>query len=93
MVLPLYCGLALSVLAGGFLLYTTASLHFAVEAAVRCSSITTTKCADTTTVQTYATDHYYGPNSPSPTFTATSAACGHQVSGSVTFTFDTGVKT
>lgn len=93
MLLPLYLGLTLCVFGAGFLIYTAASLHFAVEAAARCGSVMATQCTGTASTQTYASSHYYGPNTPAPTFTATSASCGSEVSGSVTFAFNAGVTT
>jgi Flp pilus assembly protein TadG len=91
MLIPVYSGLTLAVMTGGFLLFAAASLHFAVEGAARCSSVMTTQCTSASTTQTYATNHYYGPSIPVPTFTASTAACGHQVSGSVTYVLNAGV--
>lgn len=93
MLLPVYSGLTLAVLTGGFLMFAAASLHFAVEGAARCSSVMTTTCTSATTTQTYATNHYYGPSSPAPTFTASSPACGHQVVGTVTYVLNAGLAT
>ena len=70
---------------------TTVSLHFAVEDAARCASVRTTVCKDATTTQTYASSRYFGPN-VSPTFIYASAACGNQVTGTVSFTLDLGTS-
>src|SRR5215475_660804 len=91
MLLPFYLGLTLCVFGAGFLIYTVASLHFAVEAAARCGSVMATQCTSTASTRLYASSHYYGPGTPAPTFTAASAACGSQVNGSVTFVFNAGV--
>jgi Flp pilus assembly protein TadG len=88
MLAPIYIGLTLAVLTGGLLLFTIASLHFAVEGAARCSSVMTATCTDATSTQNYASNHYYGPGIPAPTFTASSPACGHQVSATVTYVLD-----
>jgi len=93
LLIPLYSGLTLAVMTGGFLLFTAASLHFAVEGAARCSSAMTTQCTSAATTQTYAANIYYGPSIPAPTFTASSAACGHQVVGSVTYALNAGEAT
>jgi Flp pilus assembly protein TadG len=93
MLIPVYSGLTLAVMTGGFLLFTAASLHFAVEGAARCYSVMATTCTSTSTTQTYATNHYYGPSSPAPSFTASSPACGHQVVGTVTYTLNAGETT
>src|ERR1700680_4940237 len=91
LLVPLYIGLTVGVIAGGLLLFTVASLHFAVEGSARCSSVMATQCTDAASTQTYASSHYYGLGSPSPTFTASSQACGHKVSGTVTFVLNAGV--
>src|SRR5689334_5991890 len=83
MLFPFYLGLTLCIFGAGFLIYTAASLHFAVEAAARCGSVMATQCTGTASTQVYASNHYYGPSTPAPTFIASSAACGSEVSGSV----------
>jgi hypothetical protein len=64
-----------------------ASLHFAVEDAARCASVKTTVCTSSTTIASYAATRYTGP-SISPTFTYSTAGCGHTVTGTGTFSFN-----
>jgi Flp pilus assembly protein TadG len=83
LVLP---GLAMLVVGGlytGLLMYSAAGLHSAVEQAARCYSVNVGQCNSASAAQTYAQNSYYGINTP--TFTASTPACGHQVSATLTF--------
>jgi Flp pilus assembly protein TadG len=87
--------LILTSLGMSMLLWTSSSLHSAVERAARCYAIgaahaSTTTCTDPTTTISYATTNYTGPNF-SPVFTADTTGCGHTVTGSVTFPLNTGL--
>jgi Flp pilus assembly protein TadG len=85
LVAPVFAALIMGIIFGSLMVYTVSSLHFAVEGAARCASVMTGQCADATTTQQYAQSLYKGPSTPQPVFTATTAACGHQVSGSLTY--------
>lgn len=91
MVLPAFVVLIVGAIWTAQLLYAASSLRYAVEAAARCAAVNTTTCTSNATTQTYASGKYYGPVSPAPTFVASSAACGQNVTGSLTFTLNTGV--
>lgn len=82
---------------GGFYLagicFAKASLQYSVQAAARCASVNATQCPSTTATATYASSLYLAPGFGAPTFTASSASCGHLVSGSATFAFNTGWAT
>lgn len=79
----------------GMMLFTNSSLHFAVEAAARCASVRTTVCTNAATTRAFAASSYFGA-SAAPTFTCTgrtcggTSACGNRVTGTVSFTLDTG---
>jgi Flp pilus assembly protein TadG len=62
--------------------YSAASLRFAVEQAARCYSVNASQCGSASTAQTYAQNKYYGLSNP--TFTASTPSCGHQVSATLT---------
>jgi K+-transporting ATPase c subunit len=69
-----------------------ASMHYAVQEGARCASVKTTVCTDQTSTVTYTQNHYFGP-SALPTFTANAAAaCGHSVSGSISYVVDLGLR-
>src|SRR5579859_5633280 len=87
---PAFIAILLGVVYLGMLMFTQASLHYAVEESARCASVKTTVCTDAASTQTYAQNHYYGPNI-SPTFTASSGACGNSVTGSATFVLNVGI--
>lgn len=70
----------------GLLVYSVAGLHHAVEQAARCYSVDTVQCGSADAARTYAQDEYYGVGSP--TFSASTAACGHRISASTTFEFN-----
>jgi Flp pilus assembly protein TadG len=90
LVLPALVMLSMGILSAGLLVYSAASLHYAAEAAARCYSVNATQCSSAPTTQTYAHARYFGPSSP--TFTASIPSCGHQVSATLTFVLDTGLK-
>ena len=90
LIAPAFIAILLGVIGLGMLMFAQASLHYAVETSARCASVQTTVCPDATTTQTFAQNNYYGP-SISPTFTATSAACGNSVTGSATFSLNVGI--
>jgi Flp pilus assembly protein TadG len=85
LVAPVFAALIMGIIFGSLMVYTVSSLHFAVEGAARCASVMTNQCTDATTTQQYAHGLYKGPSVPQPVFTATTAACGHQVTGSLTY--------
>jgi Flp pilus assembly protein TadG len=85
MLLPALATLIVGGIYVGLLMYSISGLHTAVEQAARCYSVSATQCNDSSAVQTYAQNQYYGISTPS--FIASAASCGHQVSGSVTITF------
>ena len=70
--------------------YTASSLHYAVEAAARCQSINTTACTSASTTQTYATSRFTNLTGKTASFVASAATCGHQVTGTITFTINKG---
>lgn len=92
LLLPAFVGLLL----GGFCLsllgFTLVNLHHAVETGARCAAVQTTVCTDATSTQNKAQSAFTGFGG-TPTFTYTAAACGSQVTGTTTFTLDTGLTT
>jgi Flp pilus assembly protein TadG len=81
---PVLVSTLLGIIWASLLAYSAASLHYAVEGAARCYSVES-QCASASATQSYAQSHYFGANVP--TFTATTASCGHQVSASVNVAF------
>lgn len=82
LLLPAFAALMIGTLYAGLTVYSAAGLHSAVEQAARCYSVNAATCGSSSATVTYAQTQYHGINSP--TFTASTASCGHQVSGSVT---------
>jgi Flp pilus assembly protein TadG len=85
LVLPPLAALLVGGIYTGILMYSAAGLHTAVEEAARCYAVNSGQCGSSSAAQTYAQNQYYGMNSP--TFTASTPSCGHQVSASVTIAF------
>ena len=85
---PIFIMLLLGIIYGCLLMYTMGSLHYAVQAAARCGAVMTATCGSAAATQTYALNHYYALNNPTPQFTASAAACGQQVTGSLTYILD-----
>jgi len=75
----------------GLAMYAATGLHNAAEAAARCYSVNSSRCGTAAATQTYALNYYYGTGTP--TFTASIAACGHQVSATSNFVLSAGLKT
>ena len=84
----LYSTVFLAMMFGGIYMsilgYTSASLHSAVESAARCRALGTT-CTNAATTITYATSKFENMTGSTPTFTSTTAACGNQVTGTVSY--------
>lgn len=82
LLLPAFASLMVGTLYTGLCVYSASGLHSAVERAARCYSVSATLCSSASATASYAQAQYHGINAP--TFTATTASCGHQVSGTVT---------
>jgi Flp pilus assembly protein TadG len=82
LLLPAFTSLIVGTLYAGLVVYSATGLHSAVEQAARCYSVNATTCGSSDATVSYAQNQYHGINSPA--FTASTASCGHQVSGSVT---------
>jgi Flp pilus assembly protein TadG len=80
---PLLFTLMVGTLYIGLLVFSAVGLQNAVEAGARCYSVNSSLCSTPAAAKTYASAAYYGVGSP--TFTATTAACGHQVSATLSF--------
>jgi hypothetical protein len=81
LLLPALAMLVVGTLSSGLVMYSAAGLHSAVEEGARCYSVNSGQCGGASAAQTWAQNHYYGVSSP--TFTASMAACGHQVSATL----------
>ena len=70
------------------IMWTQSAINMAVEDAARYSSVSgpTGACSAAATVQSYAASRAWGMSLPSGDFTATTAACGCQVTANVPFT-------
>jgi Flp pilus assembly protein TadG len=89
LVLPALAMLVVGGLYTGLLMYSAAGLHNAVEQAARCYSVSASQCGSASAAQTYAQSSYYGISTP--TFTASTQACGHQVTATLSFVLDAAV--
>jgi hypothetical protein len=87
--MPILALILVGTLFAGLLVQSAASLNKAVEQAARCYAINVSECSSAATTQAYAQSHYYGLSQPA--FTVSTAACGHQVSGTLTIAFDAAV--
>jgi Flp pilus assembly protein TadG len=88
---PIFLSLCVGMLYVCLLLFSVGSMQYAVEESARCASVKTTVCTSNSATQTYAQNAYYGPLI-TPTFTASTAACGHRVNGTATFSLNTGLR-
>jgi Flp pilus assembly protein TadG len=84
LVLPILVASILGALWVGLLTYASNNLNLAVQTAARCMAVDVNNCGSPSATQTYAQDHYNGPDI-SPIFTADTSGCGHTVSAQATF--------
>ncbi|WP_340315159.1 TadE/TadG family type IV pilus assembly protein [Rhizorhabdus argentea] len=92
LVLPAFLMLIIGGIYLALLGFTVAGMHYAVEAGARCSALGLSACSDDTKTAAYTRTQFMGASTPAPTFTASTAACGHVVTGSLTFVMSTGVQ-
>jgi Flp pilus assembly protein TadG len=86
LVMTIFLGFLYGIVNFGLVLWTQASLHFAVQAAARCASVNSTTCGSTTAVQSYALAQYHGqPLGGTNPFTYTATGCGHTVRAAYTY--------
>lgn len=71
----------------GRLLWTQAALHYAVEEAARCASVTPSVCGTSAQITSYAANAVTPLTIASTAFTSTTPSCGHQVSASFNYQF------
>lgn len=92
LVLPPFLMLFLGILSACVVIFTASSLHYAVEGAARCFSVNATQCGTAAATQSYAKSLYLGPSSPAPAFSASTPSCGHQVTGTLSYVLNAGIK-
>jgi Flp pilus assembly protein TadG len=97
MVLPPVLIFLIGTMSASVAVFSTASLHYAVEGAARCYSVNASTCPSTTTTQSYAQKIYFGPSSPTFTASLSSTTCGnatnpgHQVNATLNVVLGTGM--
>jgi Flp pilus assembly protein TadG len=89
LILPALAMLTVGTLSAGLVMYSVSGLHSAVETGARCYSVDSIDCGSASATRTYAQSHYYGVSTP--TFTASTPSCGHQVSGTLSIVFNVGM--
>ena len=91
-VAPLFIMLTVGTFYVCMCLFLTGSLHYAVEQAARCASLLAPPCTGSNTVVSYAQSSYFGPGG-TPNFSySASAACGRQVSATMSYTWSIGIR-
>jgi Flp pilus assembly protein TadG len=89
LILPALILLTLGTINLCLMLYTVVTLHFAVEDAARCASVSLT-CPTAAATETFAAAQYKGPTL-TPTFVATSDTVSNTVTGTASYVFSTGL--
>jgi Flp pilus assembly protein TadG len=79
LIAPVFLALLLGGVQCGLLIFTQASLHYAVQKGVRCLALNST-CAS-------ASAYYFAPG-PAPVFTPTTMTCGKALTGAVTYSLN-----
>jgi Flp pilus assembly protein TadG len=90
LVLPAFLLLVVGGINAALMVFTLASMHFAVEAGARCASVQTTVCVDAPSTVAFTQAKDFSP-AAQPTFTYSTAGCGHTVTGTATFVFNIGL--
>ena len=88
----IFLSLAVGMIYVCMLMFSMASMQYAVEEGARCASVKTLVCTSNASTVTHTQNAYFGPVI-NPTFTSTVAACGHQVTGTANFSLKTGLAT
>ena len=83
---PVFLGLVIGMIYLCMMLFSVGSLHYAVEDAARCYSVRALVCPTSASAVSYAQSTFLGV--VTPTFTASTQSCGHQVTGSANFNFN-----
>jgi Flp pilus assembly protein TadG len=91
LVLPAFVMIVVGGFYGAGLTFAASSMHYAVEAAARCASVQTTVCHDSGSIAAYAASHYDAGGAGLPAFTYSTSGCGHVVTGTLTYGFNTGL--
>jgi Flp pilus assembly protein TadG len=84
---PLLVVFLLGIYEFGQAVWTQGILDFAVEQAARCATVNSTICGTANAIATYAAGLTSPLNLSSGVFTATTPACGNQVTASYVFNF------
>jgi Flp pilus assembly protein TadG len=84
---PVFLLMVVGMMYGCMMLYSVASLHYAVEEGARCASVKATVCTNSNSIIAYTQAAYNG-STTAPTFSYATPACGHAVTGSTTFKFN-----
>jgi Flp pilus assembly protein TadG len=71
----------------GRLLWTQSALHYAVEEAARCASVTPSTCGTSDQITAYAATAASPLSITSAAFSSSTPSCGHQVSASFNYQF------
>lgn len=87
--LPVFFAFLFGIIQFGLILWTQSGLYYAAEAAARCASVDTTDCASSTTITSYALNHYHGQplggTNPFSYNYNSASSCGHTVSASYSY--------
>ena len=85
---PPFLMLLVGIMYASIVVFSAASMHYAVEGAARSYSVNASSAA---AAQSYAQSLYSGVSSP--TFTASTPSCGHQVIGTLSLALNAGMAT
>jgi Flp pilus assembly protein TadG len=83
---PPFLMLLVGIMYASFVVFSAASMHYAVEGAARYYSV---NASSATTAQSFAQNLYSGVSSP--TFTASTPSCGHQVNATLSLVLNLGM--
>lgn len=83
---PIVVILLIGIMQVSLLIFHLANAYWACQLAARCAVVESdSTCNSDAAVQTYAASKFY--NTPAPTFAVATAACGKEVSATITYQF------
>jgi Flp pilus assembly protein TadG len=85
LIAPVFVSFLFGILVLSLTAFSASGLQTAVEIAARCSSLDSSTCGTSATTVAFAQSKYSGLGTP--TFTSTTASCGHSVNASLALTF------
>jgi Flp pilus assembly protein TadG len=91
LIIPVFIVMLMGGFYTAFAAFTVSNMNHAVEAGARCASVNKTVCSSATATVAFTQTRFLALGT-TPTFVASTAACGQKVTGTVNFLLETGIS-